>query len=392
MKNNHYHWAIKKNQTRMENSGWRMVQTAVPLAIFYLPSSILALAMPVLLAANASAQSNPGDAVYQDATNRVSLSLRFGLNINAKFKGIGGSLNPSMYNGFGRKTAEGDKYNYDNGYVLTDVSGNAGGQSWYWGYDNASQVNAGNNTVSFDHTTAVANGGASGSADNNAATPGFELAYDRQLGVKENWHNMRYGVEAAFNYVPIAMNNNSTFGATASKQTDVYGYTPGTTPPSNPYQGSYNGPGFVINVPPGSSTTTIPNATVSTHDDFNANLWGFRLGPYLEFPFGKQEQFTLSLSAGLAVGLLNANESWKQTIAIPGNASITTHGGGSDLNVLWGGYAALNANYRINEKWGVIGGVQFQDLGKYNHSFDGRKVSLDLSQSVFVLAGISYNF
>ena len=92
------------------------------------------------------------------------------------------------------------------------------------------------------------------------------------------------------------------------------------------------------------------------------------------------------------MGLLYANESWQQTINIPGNGSITTHGGGNDFDVLWGGYASLNADYQFTEHWGVIGSVQYQDLGTYNHSFDGRKVSLDLSQSVFFLAGISYNF
>ena len=367
MKNHHYHWAIKT-------------------------------AALLILAAHASAQSSPGDVIYQDATNRVSLSLRFSLNINAKFRGIGGGLNPASYNGHARKTPDGAAYNYDNGYVLTDVSGNAGNQTWNWGYDNANQVNTGNHTIAFDRTTAAANGNSSSSADNDAGTPGFEVAYDRQLGVKENWHNMRYGIEGAFNYQPISINNNSTTGATATKQTDTYGYTSGTTPPGYnqpgqlPYQGSYNGPGFLINVPPGTSTAVIPNATVTSQDDFSANLWGFRLGPYLEFPFGKKEQFTLSLSAGLSVGLLEANESWKQTVAIPGNATITTHGGGNDFNVLWGGYASLNADYRLSENWGVIGGVQFQDLGTYNHSFDGRKVSLDLSQSVFFLAGISYTF
>src|SRR5258706_7594292 len=109
MKKNQYNWAI---------------QTA---ALF-------------ILAATASAQQNPGDAVYQDSTNRLSLSLRFGLNINAKFKGIGGSLNPARYDGFGRKTPDGAAYNYDNGYVLTDVSGNAGGETPNRGYGHHAQV------------------------------------------------------------------------------------------------------------------------------------------------------------------------------------------------------------------------------------------------------------
>jgi hypothetical protein len=326
-----------------------------------------------------SASAQPDDGIFQNSTNRFTLSLRFGLNIDVKFKGVGGSA----LNANGR---------YNNGYVLTDVSGNAGGQTWNWGYDHSSQVNAVNHTVSFDRTTAVANGSSSSGTSDADVTTGFELAYDRQLGVKEDWHNMRYGIEAAFNYTPIDINSTTTFGATASQQTDVYGYTPGTTPPSAPYQGSFKGPGFVLNVPrTGTSTAVIPNATVTTQDSLDANLWGFRLGPYVEFPFGKKQQFTLSLSAGLAVGLLDANESWKQTVTI-GGGSTTSHGGGEDFSALWGGYAGLNAGYQFTEHWGIAGGVQFQDLGTYNHSFGGRDVSLDLSKSVFFLIGVSYNF
>jgi len=351
MKNNHYNWAIK---------------TA---ALF-------------LFAANASAQENLEDAVYTDSTNRVSLSVRFGLNISAKFKGVGGSLNPSM-NGHGR---------YDDGYVLNDVSGNAGGQTWNWGYDNASQL-TGNNGVAFNRTTAVPTGGSAGNADNAASHPGFELAYDRQLGAcNGDWHNMRYGIEGAFNCLPISLHDDSTYAANVSQRTDVYGYTPGTTPPSNPYQGSKNGPGFVISdTPSSSSIAPAMSAMVSVSDNFYANLWGFRLGPYLEFPFGEQQQFTVSVSGGLAVGLLDASENWTQTVAIGGGSS-TTRGGGTDFEALWGGYASLNADYQFNKYWGVIGGVQYQNLGKYNHSFDGRQVSLDLSKSIFLLAGVSFNF
>jgi hypothetical protein len=344
----------------------------------------------LLLATAVSAEQD--QQTYLDSTNRFTLSLRFGLNISSKFKGIGGSLNSSLMGANGRRTPRGDAYNYDNGYVLTDISGNAGNQTWYWGYDNSSQVNAVNNTVSFDRTTASAANSSSGDADSDPNT-GFELSYDRQFGEKENWHNMRYGLEAAVNFMQLSLDNSSTFGANVSQQTDVYGYTPGTTPPSAPYQGSFQGPGFVLNVPRlSSSTTVIPDATVLAQDHFDANLWGFRLGPYVEFPFGKKEQFTLSLSAGLAAGLLDANESWKQTVSIPGNGSIISNGGGDDFETLWGFYAGLDADYQISKHWGVSGGVQFQDLGKYDHSFNGREVDLDLSRSLFFLVGVSYNF
>jgi hypothetical protein len=351
MKTNHYNWAVK----------------VAGLLLFAAAAAVLA-----------------DDEVYSDSTNRVTLSLQFGLNINASFRGIGGGLNPALNSGGGH---------YDNGYVLTDISGNAGGQSWYWGYDSSSQNNAANHTISFDRTTATAGGNSSASADDSAATPGFELDYDRQLGAKEDWHNVRYGLDSAVNFVPISINNNNTFSAVASKQTDLYSYTPGTTPPTAPYQGSYQGPGFVINVPASSSSTTpIPNSTVSSQDNFDANLFGFHLGPYVELPFGKKQQFTLSLAGGLAVGLLDANESWKQTVTMPGNGTITSTGSGNSIDVLWGWYVGANADYRVSEHWGVAGGVQFQDLGTYDHTFDGRQVSLDLSRSILVLVGVSYNF
>jgi len=347
MKTNHYNWAIKT-------------------------------AGICLLAATAAAQSD--DKVYSDSTNRLTLSLQFGLNINASFRGIGGRLNNAAGN-------------YDDGYVLTDISGNAGGQTWNWGYDNSGQVIPANHTIAFDRTTLPANAIPSASADDSAATPGFALDYNRQLGAKADWHKLRYGFDSAVNFVPVSINNNNTVSAVASKQTDLYSYTPGTTPPTAPYQGSYQGPGFVINVPAvSSSTAPVPNATVSSQDNFDANLFGLHLGPYVEIPFGKKEQFTLSLAGGLAVGLLDANESWSQTVVIPGTSSTHSTGSGNTFDVMWGWYLGANADYQINEHWGVAGGVQFQDLGTYDHTYDGRQVSLDLSRSVLVLVGVSYNF
>jgi hypothetical protein len=346
-----------------------------------------------LLAVTAAAQSD--NIIYSDSTNRVTLSLQFGLNINASFHGFGGNFN--SLTGSGRTTPNGDAYNYNNGYVLTDISGNAGGQGWYWGYDNSSQVNPANHSIAFDRPTAAMNAYPSTSADDSAATPGFELDYDRQLGANAGWHNMRYGFDSAVNYVPISINNSSV--SAVARQTDFYSYTPGTTPPGYgapselPYQGSYQGPGFLLNVPAsGASISPYPNATVLSQDNFDANLFGFHLGPYVELPFGKQEQFTLSLAGGLAVGLLEANESWIQTVSIPGNSAVTFNGNGSSFGVLWGWYAGANVDYQFSEHWGVAGGVQFQDLGTYDHNYGGRQVSLDLSRSILVLVGVSYNF
>jgi hypothetical protein len=326
---------------------------------------------------------------YLDSTNRITLSLRFGLNISGKFKGIGGSLNPSSP-GNGRRTLRGDKYNYDNGYVLTDISGNAGGQTWYWGYDSSSQVNSGANSIAFDRNTTLGLPGEN--SNNDSPYVGAELTYDYEIGIKENWHHLRYGLEAAINFMPISFNSGGLYNATLSRLTDTYSYTPGTTPPSAPYDGSYQGPGFVINAPPISSVTTlVPGATFLAQQHFDANLWGGRLGPYIEFPL--TEKLSLHLSGGLAVGLLDGQANWRETLTLPGGGtSTTTTGGGNDTSLLWGYYVGLDASYQINDRWGVEVGVQFQDLGTYDHDFGGRQLELDLSRSLFIQAGISYSF
>lgn len=326
---------------------------------------------------------------YLNSTNRVTLSLRFGLNISGKFKNTGGSLTGAA--GSGRRTGHGDNFNYDDGYVLTDISGNVGGQTWYWGYDSASQVNAsGANSIDFHRDTALGVPGENSGDDSPYI--GLELTYNYELGVKENWHHLRYGLEAAINYMPIEFNSGGLFNATLSRQTDTYDYTAGTTPPGDPYQGSFGGPGFVINTPPASSVTTlIPGATFLAQQHFDANLWGIRLGPYVEMPLS--EKWSLHLSGGLALGLLDGTASWKETITLPGGGGSTTKsGGGDDLDLLCGYYIGLNAAYQFNEKWGVEAGVQFQDLGTYNHDFGGRTVELDLSGSIFIHAGVSYSF
>jgi hypothetical protein len=333
---------------------------------------------------------------YLNSTNRVTLSLRFGLNISGKFKGVGGGFTSGAPLANGRRTPNGDAYNYDNGYVLTDISGNAGGQTWYWGYDSSSQVNGGANTVAFDRTTAIGLPGENSGDDSPYL--GAELTYNYELGVKEDWHHLRYGLEVAVNYMPISFHGGGLYNPMLARLTDTPRYTPGTTPPGYnqpgelPYQGSYSGPGFVLNVPPGSSVTTlIPGAQFLAQQHFDANLWGFRLGPYLECPLS--EKWSLHLAGGLAVGLLDADASWRESLRLPDNGGILTRSGaGSDTDILWGYFIGLNAAYQFNERWGAEAGVQFQDLGIYSHNFGGRTAELDLSQSIFVHAGISYSF
>jgi len=317
-------------------------------------------------------------------TNRLTFSARFGFNISARFTGPTAlSLNP-------RATPRGDLDNYDDGYVLTDVSGNLGGQTWYWGYDDsASQISG--NTILLNRSTV--SGNFSSPSVNSDPNLGGELTYNRLLGTKGRF---RYGVEAAANYLNLSLRNSSTSSGALSRVTDAYPFTPGTTPPaaspSNPYQGSFQGPGFVIGGTPVSSTSTIVpgGGTVAAQRQFHADVWGLRLGPYLDLPF--DTHFNVWVSGGLAVGWLNGDASWSETVTVSGAASASSSGNGRHNDLLWGGYLAANVSWDVKDRWSVVGGVQYQNLGVYRHTFGTRQAEVDLSNSIFVTIGLSRRF
>ena len=91
----------------------------------------------------------------------------------------------------------------------------------------------------------------------------------------------------------------------------------------------------------------------------------------------------LSLSGGLAVGLLDNTVSWTQT----GSDMHASH-----FDAVWGYYVRANVSWQLSKRWSAVGGVQFQDLGTYRHSFAGQEVELNLRNSLFLTAGLSYCF
>jgi len=328
----------------------------------------------------ATAQQNP-------ATNRLTFSARFALNISAKFKGAAPIAVPTAP----RTAPHGENYNYDDGYVLPDISGSGDGNTWYVGYDDsASQVNTGNNTILLSRSTGAATLH-SGEMDDDPSL-GAELNYTRQLGKTEHF---RYGFEAAANYLNISLRGGG-YGVRGARVTDAYQYADGTTPPtatpSSPYQGSFEGPNFMVGTTPVSSTTSQGTVAVVTGSrSLDADLWGGRIGPYLEYYL--HDKVSVSLSGGLAVGWLDNSVSWNETVNFTSGGSLPADiGRGSDQELLCGFYLAANAYWRLSEHWSAAGSLQYQNLGTYEHKFGTRKAELDLSSSLFITIGVSYNF
>ena len=104
------------------------------------------------------------------------------------------------------------------------------------------------------------------------------------------------------------------------------------------------------------------------------------------------QAFLGHLSGGLALAEINSDFRFNETIRLGPATLPSAQGSGSHTDLLAGGYIEGNISYALNHSTGVFAGVQFQDLGKYTHSENGRDAVLDLSKSIFVTLGISYSF
>src|SRR5437773_6059751 len=213
--------------------------------------------------------------------NRLTLSARFGFNIHAKF-------GP-------RLTPDGLAYNYLDGYVRRDSTGDFDptgtfpGITQNWGYDHSTRQN---NPAAVPYPTISMTRLASGADPvtdelNDDASPGFELVYARQLFVRNQWH---FGVEAAVNFTSIGMSESGTTSGSGFQ--DAYQYFIGTSPPNSPnangepYQGRFDQAGFVISETAAGSTP-VP-VSVAAQRRFDADLWGFRVDPYVEGHLGSR--------------------------------------------------------------------------------------------------------
>ena len=353
-----------------------------------------------LAASLASAQDNTAPLrVEQDTPsplNRFGLSYRMGFNISARFRNIGGYpalANPGL-------TPNGAAWNYDNGYNLDDAPGTPPGVTWYWGYINGSQVHDGNLYLSRSTSSAEVSSG----DKQNDPQPGFEFTYNRELGKIGQVH---WGVEGAFNFMNLTIHDNGKFFGNVTVQTDAYALN-GVIPPQPPYYGTYEGPvpggpnrPVISDTPVPQAATTVPNgASITGERKVDADVYGFRVGPYFEIPLTRK--LALTLSGGLAVASLNSQFKFNETVTMPGinttlpggpQVNTVTRAGSSSRNdFLLGGYAAGSFSYAFTKSWSAFVGGQYQNVGRFSQQIAGKQADLDLSKSIFVTIGAGYSF
>ena len=307
-------------------------------------------------------QDSPGN------PNRFSFGPSIGLNFKADFNN--NAVNPGP-------ATSGANHTYNDGYVLVDSSGNAGGLTTYWGYQNASQVSG----VAMNFH-AIQSGPASVTGDPQY---GAEFLYQRVIGsLPEGEAGGVWGLEAGLGFTELKLRQN--FGGIVPVTQDAYQIN--GLPPNSGYNGTFAGPGNLLGDTPTRSSTS---ATLTGYQKLSGQLFSLRIGPFAEWKF--TDKFSLAASVGLTLAPAMVDYDFSETAVLAGGGStLVSSGHSSKTKLLYGPYVGAMLNYDFNKCWGVYVGARFQNLTDLNQSAGGRTARLDPSVTFFVTAGLSWKF
>jgi hypothetical protein len=315
---------------------------------------------------------------FDSEWNHFGLNFRAGFNMNAKFSETGsgaGALPP------GPGAGPALNHQYTDGYVNVDSSGNRGGVTWNWSYQNASQIGGEGGTVLMHDTAAVGGGADRVNGDPNL---GIDFNYVRDI-VHGKWG--QFGIKFGFGYTPMDIRDNNPLTTGVETITDTYALN-GVTPPVAPYTGSFSGPGPVLGSEPISRSTSLaPGGMSIGQRELDVSLFDFRLGPAFNIPLAKR--FSLQLGGGLAVGVADSQFSFT-TLGGPGAPSFT--GGNTHTGVNPGAYAEVGFAYRLCKNASIFTGMQYEYLGNFQQTSSGNSAELDLGSTIFYELGLQWHF
>jgi hypothetical protein len=317
---------------------------------------------------------------------RFGVSFAPLLNVKAGFSGLGAFRNPLPILPVGG----GQNYEYDDGYVRVDDSGNNGGVTNYWGYDNASQYDAGSNTLSFNLTNSLQSGRA---GETEEASPGFEVFGYLDMGDIADLagRQVRWGFKGGLHYANVSVGGKGSLTSDIIRVTDSFDTTGITLFPSPGYQGTPGGNGPIIGDSPDRTVTVIADgATVTGGRELDVDMVSFSAGPYLEIPV--VESFSIFAEAGVSVSVARGNYEFDSTTTITGVGTQTSSGDETRTVILPGVYAGFSAIWQLTDRFGLHGSARYQYIDSFSVNANGSEASLDFDGSAIVSLGCVWTY
>lgn len=280
--------------------------------------------------------------------------------------------------------------NYDNGFVLPDVSGTASGLTWNWGYADAAQVSG--DAINFERYSNLPHAGVFDGESDDSVYGGeviFGVAFGRfDIGRKE----ATWGGEIGYALTPFEIRNSSTVAGTVDYYAATHGLG-GIVPPAAPYQGTFDGPGPLIDLNP-SATTAVSSAATSTFDGtLKSDLHWMRVGLWLELPL--TESIAVSVSAGYASVLADTTFDFSESISIangtiPGISDTAVSAYASEWQS--GFYGQLKGSWQFSKHFGLYLAADYQHLSGFRFTEAGREVSLKFEGTYGASGGLIFSW
>lgn len=310
-----------------------------------------------------------------DWTRHFRIGAMVGFNIKASFNESG------LFSTAGNNGANGI---YSDGYVQPDKSGDTAFTS-NWGYQNASQYNAAQQTLTMHGTSAYSLN--SGSQNESGAFPGFDMAYGDNIWY---WKHARVGWELGFGLLPITIKDNNSLPASVTQDSYVYSTSGLSLVPGAPYSGNggANGTGPLLPLAYQKSTQ-LYTGSVSGSRELDEILYTFRLGP--SFYWDLNEYFGMSFGAGPSLGLVSGTYKYNEMVTANGSSSSSSGSFGT-TDVTYGGYVNGTLLFHIMDDADCYLGAQYMHLGDAAFSNGGRQADLKLGGQVYVSLGINWPF
>lgn len=271
---------------------------------------------------------------------------------------------------------------FDDGFVLTDDTGNAGGLTSNWGYNDASQYDSGEEILTFSRTAGFS--ATDSSTANSDPQFGLDLAYGGTLKrIGKTWLSWEVG----FSLLPIRVQGESSADATLAQETFIFS-TAGLIVPLAPYTGSPSG-GPLLATGSTNGSPDITSGTLNASREIDAMLYNLRLGPH--FHWDLTRAWSIEAMGGFALGLVDGKYNYDERLLTATGQSTAT-GDIRQTSWLYGGYAGVLTQIHVERNSYFYGSAQFMTLGNVEFSGGGRQAELQLDQGLYFSLGFTWLF
>jgi len=305
----------------------------------------------------------------------VTASAEFGISAGSSFNykaGFRTHADPQRRASNPGGAVAGVDHFYDDGYNRVDDTGNERGLTSFWGYENASQANAG--MLEMNSSQSVIDQQRSSGSESELQTA-LEIYWKRDLTDNERWNA---GVRVALRWQSIELDDSGRYRTTVQTITDAYSYN--GTLPGAPFDGGVAGANFQISDMPQRTVSRRPGQSIHSSRELDADLTALDLGPTLSFNF--TENLRIVFCAGGTLGWINSDFSYRDG----------HYAAGSDRDDEWllGYFAGADLQYMLTEDWGIFAGASHCQFENFSQSQDGRSAELHFDNSYTFRTGLFF--